>query len=248
MILLGDIHGNFNYLKHEITSKNIENCEIFCVGDFGVGFSKVKGDKLELDLLNDRVLKDRNIILNTIRGNHDAPHYFDIEWQNLNDFKFTNINLLPDYSTRVVDDKKILLVGGAHSIDRMDRIHEDSIQSSYGSSKRTWWKDEIFNLDVPLLETFRDIDIVITHTAPVMVFPDNRFGLGPVVESYAKYDPNLITDLINERNNVSKMLEILMKNNDIKRWYYGHFHDSKTEYYENVKFKLLNINELYEDR
>ena len=34
VLLLGDIHGNFNFLKHQIHSKQITDCTIIQVGDF----------------------------------------------------------------------------------------------------------------------------------------------------------------------------------------------------------------------
>jgi hypothetical protein len=36
ILMLGDIHGNFNYLKQNIKQKRIDNCVIIQVGDFGL--------------------------------------------------------------------------------------------------------------------------------------------------------------------------------------------------------------------
>ncbi len=57
---MGDIHGNFNYVKWYIKAHKIENCTIYQVGDFGIGFTTEFNDMNILGDLN-RFLNERNI-------------------------------------------------------------------------------------------------------------------------------------------------------------------------------------------
>ena len=65
VVYLGDIHGNFDWLKREIKrvgiGENEEVAYIIQVGDFGIGFNN-KSDLDTLNLLNE-FLKLRNIIM-----------------------------------------------------------------------------------------------------------------------------------------------------------------------------------------
>ena len=97
-----------------------------------------------------------------MRGNHDNPNI----WIN-NTFKYSNIKLIQDYETKIFNNKKYLFVGGAISVDRKQR--KEGID---------YWNNEKFILDEDKLNTFSDIDIVITHTCPEYAPPcdyDNSF-------------------------------------------------------------------------
>ena len=48
LYFIGDLHGNFNYLKHML--KDIRNSYLIQVGDFGIGFTDYLNDKDILDL------------------------------------------------------------------------------------------------------------------------------------------------------------------------------------------------------
>jgi len=233
LYLIGDIHGNFNYLKYML--KDLQNSYLIQVGDFGIGFNERMNDMDLLEDLND-FLRLRNCILYVIRGNHDNPSFFD------GSVNFDCLKLLPDYS--VLNLKgwgKILLIGGAISIDRVYRVEE-----ARGGSKVYWWKDEKVNFDPVKLEEIRDIDLVVTHTAPDYCFPDNRNGFPPIVTGFYKYDPNLLVELTEERNLMTQIFDLILKNNKIKAHYYGHFHSTRSEIHKGVEHHLLGINEVVE--
>ena len=101
----------------------------------------------------------------------------------------------------------------------------------------------MFNLDVEKLSKFEGIDMVITHTAPKFAYP---IGFNDLVMSFAYLDPKLINDLTNERDAISTAYEILIKNNKITKWFYGHFHRTETTYYENTDFHLLGIDYIHQ--
>jgi DNA repair exonuclease SbcCD nuclease subunit len=241
LLFLGDIHGKFNYLKWYIQDYKLENCTIYQVGDFGIGFTTEFNDMNILGDLNN-FLKEHNIQLYAIRGNHDNPYFFDGHLSNY----FENLHLLEDYTTINVNGTKILGVGGAVSVDRRPRLREMLEASKYGKSIELHWENEIFTLNEDKLKTFENIDIVVTHTSPDFCSPINKTGFGYLVENFAKNDINLYEDLRTERDLVTKMSEILKEKNKPDFWFYGHFHNNWSENIDGVNYRLLNINEFYE--
>lgn len=236
IIYLGDIHGNFNLIKSFVKRFNITNAIIIQVGDFGIGFKKLEKEKAELDLVNEELVK-RDITVYAIRGNHDKPEYFE------NDpFGLSNIKMLPDYTVLNINDKNILCIGGAVSIDRWDRKRDDLLYD-----RESYWETERFNPDYDRVSEMRNIDIVVTHTAPSYCEIDNSNGFGHYVESFMYNDDLLRKDLIEEREQMDRLFAILTQHNDITHHYYGHFHRSATFNRDGIIHRLLNIGEFYEE-
>jgi hypothetical protein len=242
---LGDIHGHFSIINQYIDRYNLTNVHILQLGDFGVGFSKFEKEKHMLEMYHHKLVKN-NVFVWAIRGNHDYKPYFD------NDpFGFTNIKLVSDYTVLNLCGKNILCIGGAVSVDRMWRMTKNQKQGIHNSSDlKSWWPDEVFNLDIDKLASYRDIDIVVTHTSPDYCPTDNSLGLGPFVEGIIKEtgDTDLRTDLLVERNQLTHAFQILKENNDITHHMYGHFHKSGVIEFEGIKHRLLNVNELWEEK
>ena len=244
---LGDIHGRFNIINQYVKLYGIKDAHIIQVGDFGVGFKTVEKETRMLEMFHDILLKN-NVHVWAIRGNHDYKPHFD------NDpFGFTNIHLIPDYTVLELGGKRILCIGGAISVDRKYRYTKAQRAGNFDNQTlgvESWWPDELFTLDRDKLGEFRDIDIVVTHTAPDYCFPDNKFGVGAFVEGIIRDigDTELKTDLLVERNQVTDAFTILRMNNNITHHYYGHFHKSDTLEMYGIKHRLLNVNELWEER
>lgn len=241
-ICVGDTHGNFEYIIKKIKDKNITDMVLLHVGDFGIGFNSEKVDKLNLERLNTR-LKENNCEMYVIRGNHDNPSCFDGTWD------WSNLHLVPDYTVISIDGYDVLMVGGAISIDRVPRKREMQIYASKGIDKELYWYDETFVLNEDKLKHLTGITYVVTHSAPHFVEPINNRGLpthGYLVESFSYDDVNLKKELDKEREDLTKMYEILKENNNISKWFYGHFHRSNAMYYEDTDFVLVGINEFRE--
>jgi DNA repair exonuclease SbcCD nuclease subunit len=215
--------------------KDIKNSYLIQVGDFGIGFNDRIHDVAILEDLNG-FLRERNCVMYVIHGNHDNPSFFD------GDINFDCLKLLPDYS--VINLKgwgNILLIGGAISIDRVYRVEE-----ARSGTKVYWWKDEKVIFDPVKLESIKDIDIVVTHTAPDYCYPDNRMGFPPIVTGFVKYDPNLLIELNEERSLMTQIFDLINKNSKVKTHLYGHFHSSRKEIHNDTEHILLGINEMYE--
>lgn len=237
ILLLGDLHSKFENFKSQIISNNLNNLYIIQVGDFGIGYFPKKDNESLADL--DNFLNQRNITMYAIRGNHDDPFFFQ------GNHIFNNLKLMPDYSILELDGHKILLVGGAISVDRKGSLSKMQIAASVGVNEPRYWFDEPFVLDEEKLKNIKGIDVVVTHTAPVYCWPDNRGEFSEFVLNFAKYDSFLLEDLKRERELVTKMFEILKNNgNQIKSHYYGHFHRQALTVNGMTSHYLLDINQM----
>jgi len=226
IILVGDIHGEYNYLRYSINRLGHENAYIIQVGDFGMGFHKPNYYKDQAFPELNKVLVDKNCQLFVIRGNHDDPEYFK---QTNNPFDFSNITLLQDYAELDLIGKSILLVGGAISIDRTHR-----------TQGKSWWSDEPFKLKLENEFPYRDrqYDLVVTHTRPGVCGAFKGFNN---IREWCNNDADLKNDLIEE----SQVVDYLFEKTKPKDWIYGHFHESAVNQYNGTTFRCLNINEHY---
>ena len=64
------------------------------------------------------------------------------------------------------------------------------------------------------------------------------FDFHTVQDAYGKLEE--------ERNNMDILLDRLKIKNNIKKWYYGHFHTRKTEIIDNIEFNLVDVCEFRE--
>lgn len=228
MHFLGDMHGDF-YTVERFCRRNETKTKInvIQVGDFGAGFGH-NIDFIEMmDHLNS-ILAEFNVTLYVMRGNHDDPAYFDGKYT-----WWSNLKFMPDYSVLELEGKRILLVGGAISIDRKVR-----------TEGRSYWKDEVYVLDEEKLKMIKDIDIVVTHNSPHFCNPR---GFNALVRSFAADDPDLLDELTHERNLLTVTHDILKNNgNPIQQWFYGHFHHTFNETHGDIHFHLLTINQYHE--
>lgn len=247
LLFIGDIHGEFNVINRYIKLYDIKDAHIIQLGDFGVGFSTIKKEKRWLEMIQPILIKN-NVHVWAVRGNHDYKPHFD------NDpFQLSNIHLVPDYSVLNLSSKNILFLGGATSVDRISRYTKNQRKGIFENQRlgvESWWKDEVFVFDEDKLNNLRNIDIVVSHTSPSFCPPDNTYGLGNLVNNFIKnyQDYDLKHDILNERNEMDRAFQILQKNNNIKTHYYGHYHNSVNIKINNTIHRMLNVNELYEEK
>ena len=227
---VGDVHALFRHLAAQMDVAKIRNSTLIQVGDFGAGFKRDE-EKL-LEELNHFLFKTNNQLY-VLRGNHDNPSYF------YDTGKIGNITFLKDYSILEVEENIILLVGGAISIDRTNRVE--------GSS---YWRDEAFNFDEGLLNSavqgLARLDIVVTHNAPSEFWP---YQLNNLVEHYLDRDKTLRDDLANERTAHSNLMKHTKhKGLNPTHWYYGHFQANYNDKYEGISYRALDELEIYAHR
>lgn len=230
IFVLGDIHGHWSLIINFLDKISETNSCIIQVGDFNVGFDRYDSECKRLKNLNNELIK-RDSVLYIVRGNHDNPSWFkDDEFLEIKS-ELSNIKFVPDYSVININGENFLMIGGAVSIDRTVQR-----QKSYVS----WWEDEILNFDSDKVKNLRNIDRMICHISPNFCEPLTMSG---VVYEYLKKDGGLLQDLRTERDNITKLVNIVMSNNKLKGFYYGHYHKSFRFYHNDCEFIGLDIDE-----
>lgn len=220
--VLSDFHGEMQVLydKIELVPKN---SIIIQLGDgFALGFP---GKTLEGLKYTNKLLKEKNITILSLAGNHEAKGMF---WSKY--LEFGNIIFIPDYFYCKINGKTFFFLGGAISIDRSARTPGVS-----------WWEDEVIDQDPTKLVKLIPADVAITHSAPSYCAPTQFSG---ICFDYFRYDAELEGDLIKERKWLDKVFQIVRP----KLAYRGHFHFHASEHIQGCWHYLLDINEIQEIR
>lgn len=241
MYFIGDTHG-MRPVFSIVDRLKITNSNLIHVGDFGLGFVSIMQDVKNLEVV-DEMLMDTQNKLYVVRGNHDNPIFWD-KSKGLNLPKLHNIHLVDDYSVLYIENKKILCVGGGISIDRQLRKDDRPYPS--------WWQDEEFQWHPGkfnrVVNNHSTMDIIVTHSAPSACYP--RGVDAPIVNDWhnveLEHGNKLKGELQMERKKIDMLKDAVLKAYKPTNWFYGHFHTSKTEIIDSVKFQALNINEICE--
>lgn len=215
--IVGDLHGNFGPMKISILHYNIRDCYLICVGDLGVGFHHPNREPSIWRDLNS-FFEEHNITFLSIRGNHDDPKYFTGKDRIVH----SNLELLSDYTCRNINGENFMFVGGAISVDRIDRI-----------PNRSYWYNETFVLNYELVS---QCDVLITHSAPLWNGPNDKSG----ISGWCNVDKSLWGECIQERKDHSSLIQLCAP----KKHYCGHFHISSVSENNGCVSTILNIDEI----
>ena len=241
VVVCGDIHGEFRGMVYNMCDRfHMSDTLLIVAGDCGFGFERI-GCYEEIYQRVVRKLRKYNNWLVFVRGNHDDPSYFNEEKLSHNRFR-----CVPDYSVIEVCDRNILCVGGGISIDRKLRKEANVRLKLKGVA--CYWPDEspVYDpVEIEIISKYCSIDTVVTHTAPSFCPLHDKHG----ISSWITKDSDLSIDLDEERKLMDQIYcDLLKYHHPLKRWYYGHFHESATTHVDNVVFKMLDINEMSELR
>lgn len=226
IIFCGDIHGELRKLVWSLVyMKKISNANIICLGDFGIGFSKPK----HMDLLYQKIsgrLEKNNLTIYTIRGNHDDPKYFD------GAHDYSRLKFIKDYEILELSGYRILPIGGASSVDKEWRAKFNEKMLRVGSEKRSWWDGER-PTQVPVKQFPNNVDIIISHEAPL--------SFDPVVVRESGLSEEIYNNILEDRH----YLDTVLKEVVAKYWFHGHYHKSTSGNYGDLLYRGLDIDELY---
>lgn len=217
--------------------QEMKDCVIIVAGDCGFGFNK---EEYYHQIFNKYIplLEQNNIFIYFVRGNHDDPSYF--EEQKIN---YERIKTVPDYSVIKIDDKNILCVGGAISIDRTWRKQKEFVINKHKKEhkKKLYWEDEAPIYFQEKLEEICENGIVIngiiSHTNPHFAYPPSKSG----AKNWARVDKELHNDVNNERNTLTNIYDFFKgKKMNLDFWCYGHHHVHNTQNYEKTTMYAIN--------
>lgn len=256
VICVGDLHGNFGSLIQLLKQYDIKNTLLIICGDVGMGFHKPDYYEQVFSKIK-KELSKRDSYIYCIRGNHDDPNMF-----NSDAFKDKRIRTLRDYTViQCIDPNNenifsnILAIGGATSVDRMDRLykmqakalkylrfHPNALYRDAEKQYVEYWDNEQPVYDDKALSELKEkgvfIDIVCTHTCPHFCKPMTKEG----IQVWILADERLSADLDHERQTMTNIYERLKTDGHIiKKWIYGHFHFHNMEFINDTQFTLLDM-------
>ena len=226
--ITGDTHREF-YKLHDV-EKNKDNMLII-LGDVGINYYLDERDKKLKEQLN-----SYNIKLFCIQGNHEERPENISTYKEIDMFggkvfieeEYPNLIFAKNGELYDIDNKKVLVIGGAYSVDKNYRI-------IYGYP---WFKDEQLNKEEMdnILNKYKGqyIDIVLSHTCPL------------------KYEPTEVFMKCIDQSDVDKSMEKFLdrveESIDYDKWYCGHYHiEKKIDKLEFMfgRIKVFNKDELY---
>lgn len=245
VMVCGDIHGDFDFVLNRLCLKyNICNTLLIVAGDCGFGFEPKSYYDEMAERYKDIMSSHNNHVL-FVRGNHDNPAYFDGVT-----FNHEFMKAIPDYTVVKVSNRNILCIGGAISVDRWIRQQRMNTMRGLGLntddvlSVNIYWSNEVVVFNEKSLELISKnfkIDTVVTHTAPSFCELKSKKD----IDFFVKIDDDLSNDIIEERLTMDRIYHKLIKDgHPLKRWYYGHFHQSHKEKIFKTTFKMLDVMEL----
>ncbi len=205
--ITGDTHRDFSrFYKLKKDSNNM----LIVLGDVGINYYLNEEDKNCKEHLKKLKLK-----LFCVRGNHEErpeniSTYKEVEMFGGKVFieeEYPNLIFAKDGETYNIDGKKILVIGGAYSVDKQYRL-------LHGYK---WFKDEQLTKEEmdTILDKVKDkhFDIVLTHTCPYKYEPREVFMQGL---DQSKVDKSM-----------EHFLDKIEENINYDKWYCGHYHTEK---------------------
>lgn len=238
LVFIGDIHGNWSGIKNKM-SEYLDTLFI-STGDCELG-NKSFDEDIEILENMEYSLASKNNVLCLIRGNCDNSKYFkkNSTFTSLISETAPHIILIPDYSIIKTSKYNILCIGGARSIDRVFKIKDKS-----------WWPNEnIQKPDDKFFEQTDNIDIIVSHSAPLFAQPlefsnELKHYNSFIVNAYSLYDSKMKNDVYKERLLLKGIYEKLNNKHHIQYLVYGHYHKSIESKYNKTNCWSLGISEI----
>ena len=245
IVVVGDIHGDFNRLIHKCCIRyKVRGALIIVAGDCGIGFERESYYDYVYER-NRHFLSAANCWVVMVRGNRDNPLYFNSS-RRICHQRFMTV---PDYSVLTACGHAILCVGGAVSLDRVVRRNSPYYQPfrlDEPLRPNVYWPSEPPCFDEAALDEmsrFYAVDVVVTHTAPARCERIVKEGL----YYFSVDDDELLADVEEERRTMDRLYDYLVtRGHPLSQWYYGHFHQSFQYEMGGVMFVMLDIMEFAE--
>ncbi len=210
--ITGDTHGNFQRIKEFCQEQQTTtNDYLIILGDAGINYFGTPDNKLKEELTK------LPITFLCVYGNHEERPENIKTYQEINLFdgimyqekNYPNLLFFKDSEIYTILNKKVLVIGGAFSINK-----DLMIERGY-----KWFKDEQPSELIKkqtlnnLKENNYQVDYILSHTCPYKYLPYEMFYVGV---NQDKVDQS-----------TEKFLDLIEELTDYHKWYCGHFHTDK---------------------
>lgn len=231
--ITGDTHGQWGKLKF---LKDLEDfsAAVIILGDFGANYAHDQMENSRKDALNSY----HNYIY-AVRGNHDdrpedlegVSEFYD---ENVGGYvlcqkrRWPNIRYLKDGGEYLINGYKVLVIGGAYSVDKEYRL----LNSLPFNPKELLTKEEMDKIFKGVKG--KSYDFVLTHTCPFSWQPTDLF-LSFIDQS--KVDKTM-----------EEWFTTVEENIEYQVWLFGHFHDDRLvrPHVEMMYNDVQSLEEVYE--
>lgn len=209
LFITGDCHKQFDRFKRIPKDYKPEETAIIILGDAGINWHLDVRDNSDKEFLT-----KLGYTYYCVKGNHEADpkalmnimQVFDRDLQNpvLIEPEYPNIRYLIDGMPYYVKDKKMVVLGGAYSVDKEYRLAEGW----------KWFSDEQLDAkeQAKIYEKIKGqhFDYVFSHTCPYSWRPTDKFL--PYIDQ-SKVD-----------SRTEHWLEDIKNSITFNHWYCGHYH------------------------
>ena len=200
LIVLGDSGINYNANERDIRLKNSLS------NDYPITFFCIHGNHEE---------RPENIESYKIKRFHDGDVFYEEE--------YPKILFAKDGEIYNFNNQKVLVIGGAYSVDKYIRIAKGyNWYESEQPSEET--KNRVREV---LKKNGNKIDIILSHTCPYKYIPREMFLSG--------------VDQSTVDNSTEYFLDEIEESVDYKKWYCGHYHTDKQ--IDKMRFMFDDIEE-----
>lgn len=227
IFITGDTHGDFRRVARFCRKMPTEKEDVLIIlGDAGINYYGGKRDKK-----TKKFLESLSITIFAIHGNHEMrpqaiPTYHETEWCGGTVFMeedYPHILFAKDGELYNLGGQQTFVIGGAYSVDKAYRL-------LHGYN---WWPDEQPSDEIKRrveekLERLNwNVDVVLTHTAPLRYEP---------VEVFL---PGLNQNMVDK--STERWLGEIEEKLNYEKWYCGHYHTAKK--IDKIEFMFDNVDE-----
>ena len=228
--ITGDKHRNFESVKAFCRDMNTRRKDVLIIlGDTGFNyFDDIRDDKLKKEV------SDLNITLLCLHGNKENRPQ-NVGTYGIRSFcggkvyyepKYPNIYFAIDGEINTFEGKKYMVIGGAHSVDKMRCLEEGS----------PFWNDEMPSEEIKtkveerLESENNSVFGMMTHTCPIDYLPTEMF-MSTRQNADIKRKPKKAKSKKLFKPDIDRSTEewlgTLEKKLDYEIWYCGHYHIDK---------------------
>ena len=228
--ITGDTHGDFRNVDCFCEKMQTNKDDVLIIlGDAGINYYSGEPDAKKKEYL-----ESLPITIFAIHGNHEMrpqsiPTYHEVEWCGGMVFvedEYPHILFAKDGELYNIGGQRTFVIGGAYSVDKAYRLLH----------RLGWWPDEQPSDEIKrrveekLERLHWNVDIVLTHTAPLRYEPVEVFLHG------------LNQSMVDK--STEQWLHTIEERLDYQKWYCGHYHTIKK--IDRIEFMFDNFDEFPE--